>query len=230
MQGDHGGWVVHTHKVRNTSERVKEPGGEDLGRCSQEECMLFTLCALVVFHCLSLSLFYSDEDWEPEVSRGRIRRQEDRGGDEEEEDSTSASTRTPSRGRATARGRGRGRTRGQRGGRGRGQRGGRGRGHGSAVAEEEDGAWLDEDTEDILPPQPTFRPSRKPGPQLLQGAMYTALQLFRLFMTDDMLRTLLQNTNTFGAMHHTVKWTDITLPDLFSLHFGTTVPALHCFI
>ncbi|XP_063073836.1 piggyBac transposable element-derived protein 4-like [Engraulis encrasicolus] len=87
---------------------------------------------------------------------------------------------------------------------------------GSTGGEEEGRPWLDDSTEDHLPPQPEFQPLRTPGPQITQGAEYTALQLFRLFFTDAMLDTLVRNTNKFGAKHHKKKWTDITLPDLFS--------------
>ena len=162
-----------------------------------------TLCIT----CFSLFIFSlccfsdSDEEWQPKVSRGRKRSRE--GGDGEEEENAG-----PSQKRVAARARGRGSARG----RGRGQ----GQGQASADAEEDARPWLDENTEDHLPTQPTFRPARTPGPLLIQGAVYTTLQLFRLFFTDTLLRTLLQNTNKFGSQHHGNKWSDISIPDIFS--------------
>ncbi|XP_063074125.1 piggyBac transposable element-derived protein 4-like [Engraulis encrasicolus] len=96
------------------------------------------------------------------------------------------------------------------------QRKAAGQGLGSTGANEEGATapWLDESTEDHLPPQPEFQPLRTPGPQIAQ--LHTALQLFRLFFTDTMLTTVLRNTNKYGAIHHTDQWSDVTLPDLFS--------------
>jgi len=158
-----------------------------------------------------------DADWVP--SRG------DAEGDENEEEATAG----PSTSQRKAAGQPRGSVapRGQGGGRGRG----RGRGQDCTDAEEKGGPWLDEGTEDHMPPQPNFWPSRTPGPQIKQGA-YTTLQLFRLFFTNTMLRTVVRNTNKYGAIHHADRWTDITLQDLFSymsmlIYMGLTqLPAL----
>ncbi|KAG5276752.1 hypothetical protein AALO_G00109310, partial [Alosa alosa] len=74
------------------------------------------------------------------------------------------------RGKGAARSRERGR------GRGRGQ----GRGRGCSHSRQESGdaePWLRTDIQDTIPPQPTFRPMRTPGPQRI-SAQYTILELF----------------------------------------------------
>ncbi|XP_068583273.1 piggyBac transposable element-derived protein 4-like [Cebidichthys violaceus] len=82
----------------------------------------------------------------------------------------------------------------------------------------EGGRWNDADDADITPPQPTFRPTRSPGPQLLRGATYTSLQLFQLFFTNSTLQTIIRNTNDCGSAHSTASdpWVDLTLQDMFS--------------
>ncbi|XP_034453554.1 uncharacterized protein LOC117769069 [Hippoglossus hippoglossus] len=79
--------------------------------------------------------------------------------------------------------------------------------------------WHDDDVQDITPPQPTFRPTRSPGPQLICTATYTVLQLFQLFFTNSILQTIIQNVNDFGSTHYstpTNPWIDVTLQDMFS--------------
>uniref|UniRef100_A0A8D0AC50 PiggyBac transposable element-derived protein domain-containing protein n=1 Tax=Sander lucioperca TaxID=283035 RepID=A0A8D0AC50_SANLU len=104
--------------------------------------------------------------------------------------------------------------------RGRGRGKGKGRGcsqaRSSSPSEER---WNDVDVPDITPPQPTFRPRNVPGPQLIRTATYTALQLFQLFFTNSVLKTILQNTNHCGSTHHStpsIPWIDLTLQDMFA--------------
>ncbi|XP_075948068.1 uncharacterized protein LOC142950046 [Anarhichas minor] len=82
----------------------------------------------------------------------------------------------------------------------------------------EGGRWNDADDPDITPPQPTFRPTRTPGPQLRRRATYTALRLFQLFFPNSTLQTIVQNTNDHGSTHSTASdpWIDLTLQDMFS--------------
>uniref|UniRef100_A0A3Q0RWA5 PiggyBac transposable element-derived protein domain-containing protein n=1 Tax=Amphilophus citrinellus TaxID=61819 RepID=A0A3Q0RWA5_AMPCI len=70
---------------------------------------------------------------------------------------------------------------------------------------------------DITPPQPAFRPSRTPGAQLIMSAAYSAVELFQLFFTAEMLQTLLDNSNEHGRAHcsrPSRPWTDITMQDM----------------
>ena len=79
--------------------------------------------------------------------------------------------------------------------------------------------WNDVNVSDITPPQPTFRPARSPGPQLVRTASYTALQLFQLFFTNSILQTIIQNTNEYGLRRFSTPsnpWIDLTLEDMFS--------------
>ncbi|XP_063074126.1 piggyBac transposable element-derived protein 4-like [Engraulis encrasicolus] len=132
-----------------------------------------------------------DADWVPS--------REEAEGDEEEEDEEAAVGSSSSKKNVTGQPRGSAASRVQ----------------GSTVANKAGGPWLDEGTEDILPPQPNFWPLRTPGPQIMQQG-YKTLQLFRLFFTDGILRTVVRNTNKYGALHYADRWSDITLPDLFS--------------
>uniref|UniRef100_A0A3Q2VE55 PiggyBac transposable element-derived protein domain-containing protein n=1 Tax=Haplochromis burtoni TaxID=8153 RepID=A0A3Q2VE55_HAPBU len=100
---------------------------------------------------------------------------------------------------------------------------GRGRGRtGSSQAEmpastSEEG-WNDTDAPDIIPPQPTFRPIKSPGPQIIPTASYTLLQLFQLYFTNSMLLTIIKNTNDFGSTCHKPSnpWIDLTLQDMYA--------------
>ncbi|XP_055065254.2 uncharacterized protein [Misgurnus anguillicaudatus] len=120
----------------------------------------------------------SDEVWEPKKHT------------EGQNDSTSSgeephpppsqrgfASKTP---RGRARGRGRGRARGRGRGRGRGRSGSSSSQVEMASSTSEDG-WNDVDVPDVTPPQPTFRPTNAPGPQLIRTATYTVLQFFQLF-------------------------------------------------
>uniref|UniRef100_UPI003AAFBAF3 piggyBac transposable element-derived protein 4-like n=1 Tax=Centroberyx gerrardi TaxID=166262 RepID=UPI003AAFBAF3 len=79
--------------------------------------------------------------------------------------------------------------------------------------------WHDENEADIEPPQPIFRPSRTPGPQLSATSSYTPLQLFQLFFSTSVLKTIIKNTNAYGAksMEGNAKpWHDISMQDMYS--------------
>ncbi|XP_030607770.1 piggyBac transposable element-derived protein 4-like [Archocentrus centrarchus] len=78
--------------------------------------------------------------------------------------------------------------------------------------------WHGVEVPDIMPPQPTFCPSRTPGAQLVMSAAYSAVELFQLFFTADMLQKLLANSNEYGRACCSTPsrpWTDITMQDMF---------------
>uniref|UniRef100_A0A8C2ZIU9 PiggyBac transposable element-derived protein domain-containing protein n=1 Tax=Cyclopterus lumpus TaxID=8103 RepID=A0A8C2ZIU9_CYCLU len=82
-----------------------------------------------------------------------------------------------------------------------------------------DEEWNDVDVPDISPPQPTFRPKREPGPQLILTVKYAVLQLFQLFFTSTIIQKIVENTNEFGEAHHKTPsnpWIHITSEDMFS--------------
>ncbi|XP_039661801.1 uncharacterized protein LOC120562245 isoform X2 [Perca fluviatilis] len=66
---------------------------------------------------------------------------------------------------------------------------------------------------------PPSEPRNVPGPQLIRSATYTAVQLFQLFFTNSVLKTILENTNNCGSTHHStpsIPWIDLKLQDMFA--------------
>uniref|UniRef100_A0A3Q0SW17 PiggyBac transposable element-derived protein domain-containing protein n=1 Tax=Amphilophus citrinellus TaxID=61819 RepID=A0A3Q0SW17_AMPCI len=132
--------------------------------------------------------------WQPAKER-----MDDEASSSDEEDLISASR---SRGRSASRSGGRSRS------------STRGEGTSTPAADR----WHGVEEPDITPPQPAFRPRRKPGAQLIMTAAYSALELFQLFFTAEMLQTLLTNSNEYGRAQCSTPskpWTDITMQDMF---------------
>ncbi|XP_051814400.1 uncharacterized protein phf11 isoform X6 [Acanthochromis polyacanthus] len=147
----------------------------------------------------------SDEDWEP--STAGVHGQEDSTSGEEE---TIPLTPAKSPKRCSGRGRGRGRGRGE-----------RRRTSPSPIdqASTSGERWNDVDVPDIEPPQIIFCPNRTPGPQLIMTENYTPVKLFQLFFSNDVLLTIVKNTNEHGSAHYSTPskpWTNIDLQDMFS--------------
>lgn len=64
--------------------------------------------------------------------------------------------------------------------------------------EEEEDTWHDTSEFDEPPDLPEFYPERRPGSQLAPNAAYSPLQLFQIFMSESVVKTIVTNTNTFA--------------------------------
>uniref|UniRef100_A0A3Q3L1L6 PiggyBac transposable element-derived protein 4-like n=1 Tax=Mastacembelus armatus TaxID=205130 RepID=A0A3Q3L1L6_9TELE len=60
--------------------------------------------------------------------------------------------------------------------------------------------WHDMDEPDVEPSKPPFKPTRTPGPQLINSSTYSPLQLFNLFFTSSVMQTILANSNAYGEL------------------------------
>ncbi|KAL6460020.1 hypothetical protein MHYP_G00317790 [Metynnis hypsauchen] len=63
---------------------------------------------------------------------------------------------------------------------------------------EEEEEWHDITDEDEQPSIPPFLPKRPPGPQLASNMMYSPLELFQLFFSTSVIKTIVDNTNKFA--------------------------------
>ncbi|CAL9687430.1 unnamed protein product [Knipowitschia caucasica] len=75
--------------------------------------------------------------------------------------------------------------------------------------------WRNVEELDTVPRQFPFRPVREPGPQTRSRRDSTVMDFFRMFFTDIILATLLDNMNAFGC-HKNEHWTEVTLADFYS--------------
>ncbi|KAL1252136.1 hypothetical protein QQF64_019932 [Cirrhinus molitorella] len=79
--------------------------------------------------------------------------------------------------------------------------------------------WKSTDEPDIEPPQPVFKPRQKPGPRLVSSESCSPLQYFELFFSKSVLRTIVANSNAYGAMRQEGSkkpWEDISVKDFKS--------------
>lgn len=77
--------------------------------------------------------------------------------------------------------------------------------------------WNSLEEEDMEPSPLDFKPVRQPGPQET-GNAEKPLDYFRQFFTDNVLKTLLDNTNAYGSQQYKGRgsWKNFTIEDMFS--------------
>lgn len=74
-------------------------------------------------------------------------------------------------------------------------------------------SWTTEKDPDEAPPELPFQPARTPGVQVSIADTHTPLDLFKLFLTEEAVRTLCDNSNKQAAVSVAnsvkYKWTDM---------------------
>ncbi|XP_071337656.1 piggyBac transposable element-derived protein 4-like [Trachinotus anak] len=80
-------------------------------------------------------------------------------------------------------------------------------------------SWKMESDGDAAPPPLEFLPARGPGVQLSPKDNYTPLDLFKLFFSEDAVKTLCRNTNKQAAKEAArgakYKWTDVGVTEFY---------------
>lgn len=86
-------------------------------------------------------------------------------------------------------------------------------------------SWKGEGDCDVAPSPLRFRPAREPGMQLNRRDSYTPASLFKLFFSEDAVKTLCKNTNKQAARNLArgakYKWVDVGV-DEFYRYIGLT--------
>uniref|UniRef100_A0AAR2LHE2 PiggyBac transposable element-derived protein domain-containing protein n=1 Tax=Pygocentrus nattereri TaxID=42514 RepID=A0AAR2LHE2_PYGNA len=85
------------------------------------------------------------------------------------------------------------------------------------LEQDEEDRWHDITDEDEEPSLVRFLPRR---PQLLPSTIYSPLQLFQLFFSSSVVRTLVDNTNKFGevsaAAGKKIKWAAVSVSEFYA--------------
>ncbi|XP_026085392.1 piggyBac transposable element-derived protein 4-like [Carassius auratus] len=80
--------------------------------------------------------------------------------------------------------------------------------------------WNDISMEDEAPDIPSFVPKRNPGAQIVMDRMYSPLQLFQLFFSTSVVKTIVKNTNSYAKMRTEAgkkfSWVPLTAKELYS--------------
>ncbi|XP_062394121.1 piggyBac transposable element-derived protein 4-like isoform X2 [Sardina pilchardus] len=89
----------------------------------------------------------------------------------------------------------------------------------SAQAAQPTQSWRTEEDSDEAPPELAFHPARTPGAQMSSADTHTPLDLFKLFFTEEAVKTLCDNTNKQVAIHVAkgakYKWTNIGVSEMY---------------
>ncbi|XP_062394120.1 piggyBac transposable element-derived protein 4-like isoform X1 [Sardina pilchardus] len=80
-------------------------------------------------------------------------------------------------------------------------------------------SWRTEEDSDEAPPELAFHPARTPGAQMSSADTHTPLDLFKLFFTEEAVKTLCDNTNKQAAITIAngakYKWTDVGVSEFY---------------
>ncbi|XP_041939676.1 piggyBac transposable element-derived protein 4-like [Alosa sapidissima] len=94
--------------------------------------------------------------------------------------------------------------------------------------------WRGATEEDVQPPLLPFRPKRTPGVQLDRQGEYKPSDVFRLFFSKEVMRTLCSNTNLYAAQRTAAgmkrQWTDVEAEEMLQfisiiIYLGLMKPA-----
>lgn len=81
-------------------------------------------------------------------------------------------------------------------------------------------SWKTENDPDICPPPNRFVPARPPGHQLNSNNKHMPLDLFKLFLSNEAISTLCENTNKQAAKNigkgKKYSWTDLDVPEFLN--------------
>ncbi|XP_062865090.1 piggyBac transposable element-derived protein 4-like [Trichomycterus rosablanca] len=88
-----------------------------------------------------------------------------------------------------------------------------------STTEDEDDVWHDITDVDEAPSIPKFLPKRPPGLQLLSNTVYSPLQLFQLFFSTSVVKTIVDNTNKYAeiraAANPSYKWIPLSVREFY---------------
>ncbi|XP_071402545.1 piggyBac transposable element-derived protein 3-like [Centroberyx affinis] len=84
---------------------------------------------------------------------------------------------------------------------------------------DDEGIWRNREELDVAPRQPKFAPKYRPGPRIDTTKSWSPLSLFKLFFSSQILKTVVNNTNSNAnkrkaeGLHH--RWSPLTVQEFY---------------